>query len=226
MKAKTIAWQVVQDLMDTTELSRAHLQNALNISSNSVTNWKTRGVPVKWIAALSGFFKVDPSHFLQMEQQINATTSSDGESTEVQNLARNLYSHSFHNRVFVMFTCQFRAEEWVKPERYIKTPKKFIEYPKQFGTDAFVVVHLGDGMGFVYVNEQPLVVDTSPVSPRGHCILQDKHGSWRLAVYMGSSEFGPSYLDRENGKSITVDDDITVFNIRATLSPDQILNES
>jgi hypothetical protein len=225
MKAKTIAWQAVHTLMTQNRVSRADLQKALNISSNNVTNWKARGVPVSWISALSKFFGVDPSYFLQLAQLHDATTSSDGENTEVQTRPSDLYFAGSNNRVFVMFTCLFRAGEWIKPERYIKTPKKFLEYPKNFGTDAFVVVHIGDGMGFVYLNEQPLIVDRTAVSPRGHCILQNKRGGWRLAVYMGPSDFGPHYLDRESGKPIVVDDDIEVLNIRAVLSPDQIRNE-
>jgi hypothetical protein len=154
-------------------------------------------------------------------------TSSDRVSPETQNGTTGLTLLQSSKRVPVMYTCQFKASEWATPQRFNKSPGKYVEYPIDFGRDAFVVVNLGSGLGPSFQNEQALIVTPcGTLTPRAQYILEQS-GAWKLAVFTGNAEYvdgSGNFVDLGDGSAFVCEKSRAILKIRAIVTPDEIKN--
>lgn len=64
MKSKTIPWALIEELLTEQEKDRAFIEERLPATPQSVTNWKTRGVPQAHARALSDLFGTSADYLL------------------------------------------------------------------------------------------------------------------------------------------------------------------
>jgi transcriptional regulator with XRE-family HTH domain len=172
-------------------------------------------VSAKWLA--SGHGPMSPS----------VATHSDRESPTPQNGTDGVTLSHSNTRIPVMFTCEFKAGQWEKPNKFTKEPGKYVDYAIDFGATAFIVVSLGGGLGPSFQNEQAVIVTPcNELSPRGQYVLE-QFGSWRLAIFTGEAEYidgAGNFIDLGNGTPFVCDKSCAILKIRGIVTPDEIKN--
>lgn len=68
MKSTNIPWSTVEQLLVETGKDQQWLKIQLDVESNVITNWKTRGVPTNRTSSLCKVFGVSPERLLNIEQ--------------------------------------------------------------------------------------------------------------------------------------------------------------
>jgi len=64
MKARTIPWKLIEALLGELDKDRQWLQSELDVQSNTVTNWRTRGVPQSYAGALGVLLGTNADYLL------------------------------------------------------------------------------------------------------------------------------------------------------------------